>query len=79
MTDNTSPKEINLEMYKWRTSAALKEDKELLARYRDLVNARAELMLYMNESGRDLEFIGVVLAFAIKQADLIATGQGEML
>lgn len=79
MTDDTSPRELNMGMYEWRTSAALKEDEELLARYRDFVNARAELMLYMNESGRDPEFIGVVLAFANEHAGLIAAGQEEML
>jgi hypothetical protein len=48
-------------MYSWRVSAALRDDADLLRRYRELVNARAELMLYANETGLDPEFIGVLL------------------
>ena len=79
MADSTPVQELDLEMYSWRTSAALRDDTDLLSRYRDLVNARAELILYAKETGRDPEFIGVILAFAREQSDLIAIGQEEML
>ncbi len=79
MTDPALTQELDLEMYSWRVNAALRDDADLLRRYRDLVNARAELILYANETGRDPEFIGVILAFAKEQSDLIAIGQEEML
>ncbi len=79
MTDNTRAQKLNLELYSWRTDAALRDDANLLRRYRDLVNARAELILYANETGRDMEFIGVILAFASEHSRLIALGEEEML
>ena len=79
MAEPTPAQELDLEMYSWRTSAALRDDTDLLSRYRDLVNARAELILYAKETGRDPEIIGVILAFAREQSGLIAIGQEEML
>ena len=79
MTETNPAQELNLELYTWRVDAALRDDAELLKRYRDLVNARAELMLYAHETDRDPEFIGVILAFAVEQSRLIAIGQEEML
>ena len=79
MADESQAQELDLEMYTWRTSAALRDDTDLLSRYRDLVNARAELILYAKETGRDPEFIGVLLSFAKEHSDLIALGREEML
>ena len=79
MADESQAKELDLEMYTWRTSAALRDDTDLLSRYRDLVNARAELILYAKETGRDPEFIGVLLSFAKEHSDLIALGREGML
>jgi hypothetical protein len=79
MTNSTPSQELDMEMYTCRLHAALRDDAELFSRYRDLVNARAELILYANETGRDPEFIGVIVAFAREQSHLIAIGQEEML
>lgn len=79
MTGPTPTQELDLEMYSWRINAALRDDADLRRRYRDFVNARAELMLYAHETDRDPEFIGVLLAFAREHAQRIAVGKEEML
>jgi ABC-type siderophore export system fused ATPase/permease subunit len=71
--------ELNLEMYDWRIRAALREDVDFLKHYQDLVNARAELMLYIHKTRRDPKFTGVVLAIAKDHSDRIAIGEEELL